>query len=245
MAGQESGVVLSILAACQELVFPSSCLGCGTRLPCRRQPLLCDDCRNRIPFVHSPRCPSCDLPYERGEDHLCGFCLKGSYSFSLARAATLYRPPVSSLISAMKFQGQMTCLSTLTWLSVTSPGFRELSEPDIIMPVPLHAGRLRRRGFNQSLVLARSCFPGRRRIIDAANLIKTRPTAPQTQLGGPDRRRNISGSFSLKQPQKVKNKKILLIDDVFTTGSTVNECARMLRRAGADRVEIFTVARAL
>lgn len=235
----------SFFAACQELIFPSSCLGCGTRLPWRRQPLLCGDCRIRIAFIRSPRCPRCDLPYSCGGDHLCGICLKGTYSFSLARAAVLYNPPVSSLISALKFQGQMNCLATLTWLAVTSPGFLELGEPDFIIPVPLHPRRLRQRGFNQSLVLARCCFPGGRRIIDAANLVKTRPTVPQTRLGGAERRRSISGSFTLKQPQKVKNKKILLIDDVFTTGSTVNECARILRRAGAARVEIFTIARSV
>lgn len=238
-----SGVVHSFLSACQELVFPSSCLACERRLPLRQLPLFCDDCGSRIPFVHSPRCPCCGLPHTGGGDRLCGVCLTRPYAFSLARAAVLYQPPVASLISTLKFNGQMTCLSTLARLAVTSPGFRELSDPDLILPVPLHAKRLRQRGFNQSLVLARFCFPGSKRKIDAATLIKIRSTIPQTQLSGTERRRNISGSFSVKQPEKVKNKKILLIDDVFTTGSTVNECARILHRAGAGQVEIFTLAR--
>ncbi|HHO47051.1 MAG TPA: ComF family protein [Desulfobacteraceae bacterium] len=235
----------TLLAACRELVFPPACLACGRRLPLDRLPLLCDDCHPLMPFIRSPRCPCCGLPYARGEDHLCGVCLAKPYSFSLARAALAYQPPAASLIGALKFQGLMTGVASLANLAVNSPGFRELSAPDLILPVPLHPKRLRRRGFNQALVLARFCFPGRGRIIDAFTLTKISPTVPQTQLSGTERRRNISGSFSVKQPQKVKNKKILLIDDVFTTGSTVNECARILRRAGADRVEIFTLARTI
>jgi ComF family protein len=233
----------SYLSACRELVFPSSCLACKRRLTLDRLPLFCDDCLTRIPFIRSPRCPCCGLPLAGGEDHTCGICLTKPYSFSLARAAVLYQPPFAPLISALKFTGQMTALASLGRLAVASPGFRELSDPDLILPVPLHAQRLRQRGFNQSLLLARCCFPGSRRIIDPAVLIKIRPTVPQTQLSGTERRRNISGSFSVKQPHKVKNKKILLVDDVFTTGSTVNECAGTLRRAGAERVEIFTLAR--
>lgn len=233
----------SCLSACRELVFPSSCLACERRLPLDRLPLFCDDCLTRIPFIRSPRCPRCGLPHAVGKDHTCGICLTKPYSFSLARAALLYQPPIAQLISALKFTGQMTALASLGRLAVTSPGFRELSDPDLILPVPLHAQRLRQRGFNQSLILARCFFPDRRRIIDPAALVKIRPTVPQTQLSGTERRRNISGSFSVKQPHKVKNKKILLVDDVFTTGSTVNECAGTLRRAGAERVEIFTLAR--
>lgn len=243
LTGARTRVVRSYLSACRELVFPPFCLACERRLPSDRLPLLCDDCRTRIPFIRSPICPCCGLPHTGGTDHPCGICLTKPYSFSLARAAVLYHPPVAPLISALKFKGQMTCLTSLARLAVTSPGFRELSKPDLILPVPLHAKRLRQRGFNQSLVLARCCFPGNKGIIDPAALIKIRPTVPQTQLSGTDRRRNVSGSFSVKQPHKVKNKKILLIDDVFTTGSTVNECARTLRRAGAKQVEIFTLAR--
>ena len=235
----------TFLAACQELVFPSFCLGCGQRLPRRRLPLFCAGCRAGITPLASPRCPCCGVPFLTGEDHLCGACLRQDFAFDLARAALIYQPPVTGLISALKFQGQLTGLASLAALARESRGFQELSAPELILPVPLHPHRLRQRGFNQALLLARVCFFEHRALIHPGVLQRHRATLPQTGLGGPLRRRNLQGAFSLIQPQMVKNKKILLVDDVFTTGSTVQECARILRRAGADRIEIFTLARAL
>lgn len=233
----------TFLASCQELVFPSSCLGCGRRLPWRRLPLFCTDCLSSIKALASPRCPCCGAPFPGGADHLCGACLRGTFAFDLARAALIYQPPVTVLISALKFQGQLTGLASLAALARTSTALRELSVPELILPVPLHLSRLRKRGFNQALLLARSCFPERKALIHPGVLQRHRATVPQTTLSGVLRRRNLFGSFSLIQPQMVKNRKILLVDDVFTTGSTVQECARILRRAGAARIEIFTLAR--
>ena len=234
----------TFLASCQELVFPSSCLACGLRLPWRRLPLFCTDCLSGIKALASPRCQCCGAPFPGGADHRCGACLRDTFSFDLARAALVYQPPVTVLISALKFQGQLTGLASLAALARTSTALRELSVPELILPVPLHPHRLRQRGFNQALLLARACFPERKALIHPGVLQRHRATVPQTTLSGVLRRRNLIGSFSLIQPQMVKNRKILLVDDVFTTGSTVQECARILRQAGAARVEIFTLARA-
>jgi len=235
--------VKTFLASCQELAFPSSCLGCQRRLPWRRLPLFCDDCRSEIAVISSPRCQCCGMTFAAGGDHLCGSCLRQSFAFDLARAALAYQPPVTGLISALKFQGQLTGLSSLAALARSSSGFRELSVPELILPVPLHPRRLRERGFNQALLLARACFPELRELIHPGVLQRHRPTMPQTALSGTLRRRNLVGAFSLIQPHTVNNRKILLVDDVFTTGSTVQECARILRGGGAVGVEVFTLAR--
>ncbi|HBI14919.1 MAG TPA: amidophosphoribosyltransferase [Desulfobulbaceae bacterium] len=233
----------TFLASCQELAFPSFCLGCQRRLPWRRLPLFCDDCLSGITAISSPRCLCCGAPFATGEDHLCGACLQRDFSFDLARAALAYQPPITGLISALKFQGQLSGLASLAALARASRGFQELSAPDLILPVPLHPQRLRERGYNQALLLARACFPERRALIHPGVLLRHRATVPQTALSGTLRRKNLSGAFSLIQPHMVNNRKILLVDDVFTTGSTVDVCARILSRAGAARVEIFTLAK--
>lgn len=237
--------VKTFLASCQELVFPSSCLGCGRRLPWRRLPLFCTDCLAGIKSLASPRCHCCGAPFPGGTDHLCGACLRETFAFDLARTALAYQPPVTVLISALKFQGQLTGLASLAMLARSSPAIRELSVPELILPVPLHPYRLRERGFNQALLLAEACFSERKALIHPGVLQRHRATVPQTTLSGTQRRKNLIGSFSLIQPQLIKNRKILLVDDVFTTGQTVHECAKVLRKADAGRIEVFTVARAL
>ena len=229
----------------QELIFPSQCLECDRRLPCREAPLLCSDCLSDIAYIHTPKCTCCGIPFQAGQDHHCGLCLKKSVAFDLARSAVHYREPVTALISSLKFNGTLTGLSTLAQLARNAPGREDLSEPDMILPVPLHDKRLKQRKFNQALLLSRACFPEFNKRIIPDLLLRHRATSPQTKLNGTERRKNLSGAFSLKNPKEAKGKNILLVDDVFTTGSTVNECAKVLRKAGAERIEVFTVARAM
>jgi ComF family protein len=115
---------------------------------------------------------------------------------------------------------------------------------DLIVPVPLHAARLRSRGFNQSLLLAHPLARRHRVPIAPFLLARTRETLPQVGLHGRDRRRNIAGAFAIARRARVRDRSILLVDDVYTTGATVNECARVLREAGALRVDVLVLARA-
>lgn len=237
--------LLLLFQACKELLFPSHCLACKRQLPCRELPLFCCDCLARIKFVNPPVCTCCGTPFPGGRNHYCGHCLTRPYGFQSARSAVLYDEPVAPLISNLKFRGDLSCLSTLTTIAKNSPGFRELSVPDIIIPIPLHIKRLRKRGFNQALIIAESLFPDNRSKIQPELLIRNRATPPQTGLSGSRRRKNLKNAFSAKRPQIVSGKKILLIDDVLTTGSTVDECSRILSRSGAGIIEVFTLARAL
>ncbi len=234
----------SFIAACKELLFPAFCLACGRQLSSWRLPLLCGDCGAEVSFIRPPLCSCCGLPFNCGPDHFCGDCLAQTFAFDRARAALLYREPTISLIHSLKFAGQLTGLATMAALARDAAGYRDLAVPDLILPVPLHPQRLRERGFNQALLLGRACFPEQSRIINVDLLVRRRATLPQTRLSGKERRQNLAAAFTVTRPGSVKNKKILLIDDVFTTGSTVHECAVTLRRAGAARIEIFTIARA-
>ncbi len=134
-------------------------------------------------------------------------------------------------------------LKTFAALKQKSAVFADIFSPDIIMPVPLHPKRLRYRGFNQSLVLAHIFYKEQKEKIDCHNLIRIKNTRAQTTLKGDERRLNVINAFSLNNSEKVKDKQIVIIDDVFTTGTTVNECSRILLKAGAADVHVLTLAR--
>jgi ComF family protein len=157
----------------------------------------------------------------------------------------LYQEPVKSLLLSFKFGGRLTSLATLGMLAKQAGVETLFTEPDFVLPVPLHIRRLRSRGFNQALLLARTCFPGWQDKIFPDLLLRLQATTPQTSLSGKARRTNLRGAFVVPNPRKIKGKNILLIDDIFTTGSTLHECAKILQQAGARHIEAFTLARAL
>jgi ComF family protein len=234
----------SLFAAGRDLLFPARCLACGVELGRHVLPLLCPSCRKRLVPLYSPLCRCCGTPFTTGRDHLCGICLRKPPPFALARSAFLYQDPLDQLIIDIKFGHHLTGLATLAHLAWHSPALATLGRPDLVLPVPLHRDRLRERGFNQALLLARSCFAGRAEVaVDV--LRKDLATLPQTRLSGRARRKNLRSAFAVHRPDLVAGKKILVVDDVFTTGSTMAACARALVRAGAARVEGFTLARSL
>ncbi len=235
----------ALFAGARDLLFPSFCLGCGRQLATARLPLLCSACRASLAFSRSPRCTCCGQPFATGSDHLCGDCLQGNHRFDLARFAVLYSGPVPRLVQDLKFLGRTTPLATMGCLAGLSGVLDELAEPDLVLPVPLHPSRLRRRGFNQSLLIAQACFPRWRARIQPDLLVRRRATVPQTSLTGSSRRRNLQGAFALGQGERLHGGRVLLVDDVFTTGSTVRECVAVLRRAGAARIEVFTLCRSI
>jgi ComF family protein len=234
-----------VFEALKDLLFPPACLGCERRLDHSRPPLFCADCQAELAFVRSPLCPCCGTPYVAGGDHLCPACLDNRYAFDAARSLLFYQPPVDRIIRALKFGGQLTALATLGALAGQADWLRDQDEPDLLLPVPLHPDRLRERGFNQALALARGCFPQWRKKISTDVLLRVRSTTPQSQLSGKERRANLGKAFALSGRESVAGKRVLLVDDVFTTGSTVHECGAVLRAAGAARIEVFTVARSL
>jgi len=227
-----------------DLLLPSFCLACEKPLGSAPEFLFCPDCLKRLTFIHSPLCPCCGRVYlaAAGGDHLCGGCLAVPPHFTRARALFLYEEPLKEVIHRFKYQGKTACLPSFARFAQNHPLLADLEGVDWIVPVPLHPSRLRERGFNQALLLARAMFPKDHRIIPDL-LVRTRPTEPQTSFNGTARRANLKNAFAVVKPHRLAGKNILLIDDVFTTGTTVNECARVLKKAGAAEVMALTLAR--
>ena len=217
---------------------------------------LCPRCLAGLIAVESPLCSCCGIPFtgRQGPDHFCGGCLASGNQFGIARAALVYNEIVTEIIHAFKYRGKIQLAGPLGELLLTAfRFFWDIEEIDIILPVPLHPGRHRLRGFNQAYLLIRT-WPhltaryGRdlpRFRIECELLIRTRPTAPQSALGRDQRADNIKDAFDLTRADAVVGKNILLIDDVYTTGATVNECGRLLLDRGAQKIDALTLARAI
>jgi ComF family protein len=225
-----------------DFFLPRLCLFCGGVVAEEAKAAVCPDCEGGIQWVESPVCTCCGLvfPTREGEDRPCGPCQTDPPPFARARAAAVYEGPVAESVKRFKFERQMAYLPVLQhWLR--RPRCLELvAAADLLIPVPLHRRRLQQRGFNQALLLARA-FPDA--AVGLETLVRVRHTPPQVGLNPKERRDNVHRAFAVPRPDEVKGKNILLVDDLYTTGATVRECARVLRRAGAKGVEVLTVAR--
>lgn len=234
----------SLIQALLDICFPPKCLSCDERLGVMKDILFCPDCLARIEFVEEPFCLCCGRVFLSSDaSHLCGACLIHPRHFTCARSVFLYEEPFSRALHAFKYEGKMNGLQTFYTFKREKIQLRLPFLPDILLPVPLHKRRLRERGFNQALILARTLFPELRMMIAPDLLFRSRYTEPQTNLSGSARRKNVRGAFFIRRPEFIKGKNILLVDDVFTTGTTVDECARVLKDAGAATVQVFTLAR--
>ena len=217
---------------------------------------LCPQCILGIIAVESPLCTCCGLPFKsrQGEDHLCGDCIASPKKFRVARAPLVYEPIFTEVIHCFKYRGKIQLTDSLSELLLTTfRFFWDKDGVDVIVPVPLHPKRLRERGFNQAYLLIRKWQTAADcDFIDESDLqierdvlVRTVSTAPQTALGRAQRAANVKEAFGIKRKDKIVDKRVLLIDDVYTTGATVNECARLLLQHGAERVDVLTLARAM
>ena len=179
-------------------------------------------------------------------DHLCGECIESVFHFDAARSAVLHEGIIRNRIHQFKFGAQMEWAPPLVELLEIAHAGWGLPAPDLVLPVPLHPKRLKERGFNQAGLLARE-FARKIRVpvlFDA--IIRKNRTQPQARLTRGERLKNVKGAFELSGAQRVRGRRILLLDDVFTTGSTLSECAKTLKRkGGASEVYAITVTRAL
>ena len=217
---------------------------------------LCPQCTKGLTIVQSPLCSCCGLPFKsrQGDDHMCGDCIDSPKKFRIARASMVYEKIFTEVIHCFKYKSKIQLTLPLSELLLTTFRlFWDKDDIDIVVPVPLHYKRLRQRGFNQAYLLirnwkrpaaaARIDFSALR--IERDVLVRTSPTAPQPSLGRSRRTANVKGAFEVIGQEKIENKRILLVDDVYTTGATVNECARMLLKHGAEDVDVLTLARAV
>ena len=228
-----------------ELLLPDRCRICNAPLaPGADWVGICRQCAGNITCLDNDRWCRCGRTRFAGvaRDQRCARCLRRPPSYLRAVALFSYEEPVSILLRRLKFQSDTTVLPPLASI-VRSFGFAADFSPDWIVPVPLHAKRLRDRGLNQSLLLARLLYADQPEKINPFLLQRSKNTIPQTGLDGAARRKNLKGGFAVGRPDLVRGRRICLVDDVFTTGTTVEECSKTLVKAGALDVFVVTVAR--
>jgi ComF family protein len=237
-----------ILAGIADLIFPPRCITCGAILE-EHVPLpFCPPCAAGIRFIHSPLCPRCGIPFPtpEGEDHLCGECIAAERPYAVARSVGLYEKTLLTAIHHFKYRGRIGIGEVLGRIMADYAGNQwDMAVFSLIIPVPLHRKRLRERGFNQAVILARQIAKRFSLPLDFMTLRRERFTPPQVGLGREERSANVRMAFAVRKPGKIAGRRILLVDDVATTGSTLNECASALMKAKAEAVAILTLARAL
>ena len=228
-----------------DLLFPPLCHVCKAFIPQAGALFICADCRKKISFLVSPLCTVCGTPFatEAGSDHVCGACLSKGPPH-LCRSATLLAGPVQELIHRFKYGRCVHLCQPLGLITATAlRPFCHAAAPDLIVPVPLHRKRLRQRGYNQSQLIAQVLEKQWRVPLSIGNLRRIRWTEPQTGLHAGDRVSNVAGAFAVKDRKRLEGKRVLLVDDVLTTGSTMRACAEALGEAGAAALFAVTVAR--
>jgi ComF family protein len=240
---------VSIVHRLLDIVFPASCAYCRSPLGASRTARLCAACWADFSALAGALCPVCGRPFESPETladsptHRCLSCRRDPPSFDQALSVGAFEGSLREAVHQFKYRPCRALGKPLgDWMSER---IRVLIGIDAIMPVPLHTSRLRKRGFNQALLLAHRMSLKCSAPLSYDNLVRVRPTRPQVELTGEERIRNVAGAFSLKAPERVVERHVLLIDDVFTTGATLNECAAALKEAGARQVTACTLARAL
>lgn len=228
-----------------DLLFPPHCVACRNM-----GAWLCAGCMAGIEGIHPPVCPRCGMPLSSpsvaGSDpSFCRGCEQAPHLLDGLRACAFHGGPLREAIHQLKYQDLRSLAHPLgkllaeRWLELAPPGL----ELDVIVPVPLHPTRQRQRGYNQAALLARELAAHLHRPVIEDNLVRTRATAPQVDLDAEQRRTNVRGAFRCTG-NGLSGKCVMLVDDVYTTGSTLESACTALRKAGTSSVWAYTLARA-
>lgn len=228
-----------------DAVLPPRCLKCGEVVAASGA--LCPACWQQLSFLEPPCCVCCGQPFDfdLGPDSLCGACTQNPPAFDRARSVLRYDEASRDLILAFKHADRTSLAPTFSaWLNRV--GRDLIADSDLIVPVPLHWSRLFTRRYNQAALIAQGLGALSGKPVTPDLLIRRRATQKQGHLGRLARQRNVAGAFALHpRAGDLSGQRILLIDDVITTGATITNCARVLRKGGAEKVNILAVARVI
>jgi ComF family protein len=221
-----------------DFALPPRCSACGVIVG--EVHSFCPDCWSKVEFLGAGGCGTCGLPLQATEAETCAVCLAKPPRIARTRSAVAYDDMSRGLAIRLKYGRKVAIAKTMARFMAP---LVDTGEERLLVPVPLHRSRLWWRGFNQSALVAAEL--SRRLGIPAAPLLlaRTRRTPPLKGMSGLQRRRAVAGAFRVRQPDAVAGKTVVLVDDVLTTGSTADACARALKRAGAARLELISWAR--
>jgi len=218
------------------LFFPERCVSCG-----QAGSPFCSECQRKVEFVLPPLCPLCGNP--SSSELFCQRCQQSAPAIDGVRSVAFFEPPLRQAVHALKYRGLRSLAAPLAGLMAVY--WRRDSLPaGVIVPVPLHRSRLRERGYNQAALLARALGAEIGLPVREDWLVRTRATLPQVELDASERKKNVADAFQCRNSDAVAGRRVLLIDDVCTTGATLESCSLALREAGAQSVWAFTLARA-
>ncbi len=230
-----------------QFFLPAQCHCCDTFLEEGRKGI-CPDCLSKIRWIEPPFCSICGAPFPSREieNHACGTCVTREVFFTMARALGYYEGPLQEAIHRWKYQERISLTPLFgEWMTGLLQRYWAPASLDLVVPVPLQRRRLQERGFNQALLLAKELSRRTGVPYHKSILQKKKPTLPQIHLSGPERERGVRGAFRVADRETIRGKMILLVDDVYTTGATVNECSKVLMNGGAKRVDVLTLAHAI
>ena len=244
LAASVSGWVNGALA----FFYPESCQLCGEARASPAEGFVCANCREQVHFIEAPFCNRCGLPFEGAitTTFECTNCREGDFHFGAARSAVVAREPVLEAIHRYKYHRALWLEPFLADLFIRQAKPELAAEKwDFIVPVPLHATKQREREFNQAERLA-DCLSEATAIPVHKGLVRrVVDTRTQTLLSRPERVANVRKAFAMRRGELLNGERIVLVDDVFTTGATTSACARVLRQGGAGEVCVWTVARGI
>lgn len=255
-----------LLSAALDILFPPRCLVCDMdfpndvvipdhKLPTSYLPLwgelveqraFCPKCLREIPFIRGPMCLRCGspLPHDLQPESYCGQCIITPPPYESAQSLGRYEGSLHHAINRLKYNNQRTLADPLGHLLSIAAGDRiRPMRIDLILSIPLHTKRLKERGYNQSILIAKALESYTGIPCEFGCLERVRWTVPQVELKRSLREKNVRGAFRVSRPEMIKGKKVLLVDDVLTTGATVNEATKALMNSGTKEVHVLTLGR--
>jgi ComF family protein len=230
------------------LLLPCTCRICQQPMELLSRVPVCRQCWEAVRAYEGAECAQCGMFLERAAllhgTALCALCRRGAFGFDQARSFGCYDGALRDIVALFKYQGIRPLENLLGAYLAQTLGRFNTGSFDLILPVPLHRNRERQRGFNQAGLLAARIGKLRGIAVAGRDCVRVRDTRPQTGLRRAERRKNVKGAFAVPHPERIRGLRVLLVDDVLTTGATADSCARALMDAGAKGVWVLTLARA-
>lgn len=232
----------NIIGTFINILYPARCFACSSRLN-NSANVICGPCYQRLRFNLGLFCPRCGLGQQQSEK--CPACKNMDFNFRRAWSACVYEEPLKNLIHLFKYNAKLKLRKLFAGLLIQfTKDFKiDLKKYDLLLAVPMHPARQREREYNQSQILALEIAAEFKIPLSNNNCLRIKNSQPQMSLGLGERIKNVKGTFRIRQEKEFSNKNILIIDDVFTTGSTVSELALELKKSNAKEIDVLTLAR--